>query len=66
MKKAKKAPNNIMTELVTTNMPKGRGHKGCVPPRKRIKKVAVDTHKTFAEVLNEKNLDNIAEATNTL
>ena len=51
LKKAKKVPN--MTELVTTSMPKGRGRKGCAPPRKRVKQVPVDTHKTLSEVLQE-------------
>ena len=56
LKKAKKVPN--MTELVTTSMPKGRGRKGCAPPRKRAKKVPVDTHKTFSEVLQEQTSSN--------
>ena len=58
LKKAKKVPN--MTELVTTNMPKGRGRKACAPPRKRSKKVHVDTHKTFSEVLQEQTSNQIA------
>ena len=33
--KKKKAPNVTYLYLVTTNMPKGRGRKGSVPPRKR-------------------------------
>ena len=33
LKKKKKAPN--ITQLVTSNMPRGRGRKGGIPPRKR-------------------------------
>ena len=51
LKKTKKAPN--LTKLVTAKMPKGRGQKGCVPPRKRRKKVAIHSRKSFAEVLEE-------------
>ena len=53
LKKAKKVPN--MTELVTTNMPKGRGRKACAPPRKRSKKVHVDTHKTLVKFCKNKH-----------
>ena len=49
-----------MTELVTTNMPKGRGRKACAPPKKRSKRVHIDTHKTFSEVLQEQTSNQIA------
>ena len=51
LKKGKTPPN--LTKLVTTSMPKGRGRKGCTPPRKRMKKVPVTTYRPFAEVLEE-------------
>lgn len=51
LKKVQRAPN--MTKLVTASMPKGRGRKGCAPPRKRMKRVPVTTHRSFAKVLEE-------------
>ena len=51
LKKVKTAPS--ITKLVTTTMPKGRGRKGCAPPRKKMKKVPVATRKSFADVLKE-------------
>ena len=51
VKRAKKVPNT--TKLVITKMPKGRGRKGNIPPRKRKKKEEIVTHKRFTEVLSE-------------
>ena len=51
MKKAKRSPN--LTKLLLTKMPKGRGQKGGVPPRKKKKKDEVQVRKSFTEVLNE-------------
>ena len=39
-------------------MPKGRGRKGCAPPRKRAKKVPVDACRTFSEILQEQTSSN--------
>ena len=47
LKRTKKAPN--LTKLVPAKMPKGRGRKGCLSPRKRRKKVAIHSCKLFAE-----------------
>ena len=38
-------------------MPKGRGRKGNVPPRKRIKKEETVTRKHFTEIINECDSD---------
>ena len=50
LKKVKKSPN--LTQLALATMPKGRGRKGCNPPRKK-KKVTVKSRKSFAELLKE-------------
>ena len=52
-----------MTELVTTSMPKGRGRKACAPPRKRAKKIPIEVHKTFSEVLQEQRFSLFDEDT---
>ena len=51
LKKVKKSPN--LTQLALTTMPKGRGRKGCNPPPRKKKKVTVESHKSFAELLEE-------------
>lgn len=51
LSKSKRVPN--ITKLVTAKMPKGRGRKGCVPPRKRRKKITVHSRKSFADSLKE-------------
>ena len=47
--KAKKVPNII--QLVTSQMPAGRGRKGSVPPRKRRKTVPPESRKSFSDIL---------------
>ena len=51
LSKSKRVPN--ITKLVTAKMPKGRGRKGCAPPRKHRKKITVRSRKSFADVLKE-------------
>jgi hypothetical protein len=47
--KAKKVPN--ITQLVTSQMPAGRGRKGGIPPRKRRKTVPAESRKSFSDIL---------------
>ena len=54
-KKAKKSPN--ITKLVTTKMPQGRGRKGCVPPRKKKRKVTVQTHQALLDSFEEDSFE---------
>ena len=51
LRKSNKAPN--ITKQVTAKMPKGCGRKGCAPPRKCRKKIAVHSRKSFADILKE-------------
>ena len=67
LSKSKRVPN--ITKLVTAKMPKGRGRKGCAPPRKRRKKITVNSRKSFADILKEQatnQLDEVAPLTVTV
>ena len=57
-KQAKKAPN--LTKLVTTKMPKGRGHKGGVAPSKKKRKVTSAERIPFTAVCGMSNSQNSA------